>query len=613
MARTKPAPSLMVTRSSRTMTRSRTAKKREQSPPPVIPKPVKKPPTKKSKTRSARKPPPRKAKLYTVGKKVRVWWPPTRNKKRTDFSGAYWPAKVIDCYPGGVRVEYDNKETEDVDCEDISPSSLPVEFGEEKTRLTEKEFCEVFNESATDPSSWLAQIASVGKGNYTIHFPFHDSEPETVIASRVRRARVFHETSRTWKLIKPDQEWEDGEISSPLELELIEEQDISKALAQLQEPGTMAEPVVKLENGEKSRNMESIMSGIQNKPTVNSATTSMTGFSDAKIQASLSHPVRKKKRRDPNKPKKPKSSYVYFMEQYRQEVKEENPNLRPQHIMKLMGERWTKLPEEERERFEELSKSDRVRYQEEMKDYTSPDETLDEPGAKRSRTEIYKLPKSPPTAFRIFSKELRKKLGSDLNADEKTKRVAQAWRDATVMERQKYHDLANEERQFHEQERAKYEALLIQQQEQKDLTQGSSLLQSLGNVGMVGFQPPPLTRTVTSIPIVDEDSKKILEGFILGKVKSSILETLLEEAYYMLLDVWREGSERLGDAIRAYKAHVDGQEDPDWRAFFTAIFGSEITNSLLRPAPIVPPEEPIPAPEEPVVTSDEVTGLQTFP
>jgi len=26
----------------------------------------------------------------------------------------------------------------------------------------------VFNESATDPSSWLAQIAQVGKGNYTV-------------------------------------------------------------------------------------------------------------------------------------------------------------------------------------------------------------------------------------------------------------------------------------------------------------------------------------------------------------------------------------------------------------------------------------------------------------
>lgn len=333
-------------------------------------------------------------------------------------------------------------------------------------------------------------------------------------------------------------------------------------------------------------------------------------FPTPRSSSLISHGVRKKKRRDPNKPKKPKSSYVYFMEQCRQEVKEENPNLRPQHIMKLMGERWTKLPEEDRERFEELSKSDRLRYQEEMKDYTSPEETIDEPGAKRSRTEIYRIPKSPPTAFRIFSKELRKKLGSELNADEKTKRVAQAWRDATQIEREKYRELAAEEKQFHEQEKAKYEALLTQQQEQKDTVQSSSLLQSLGNVGMVGFQPPPLTRPPATVSVVDDESRKILEGFDLAKVRASIVETLLEEAYYMLLDVWREGSDRLGDAIRAYKAHVDGQTQPDWRAFFTAIFGNEITSSLLRqPTSIVPEEEEV----EDIPLKDEVTDCPPFP
>ena len=66
---------------------------------------------------------------------VRVWWPPTRNKKRTDFSGAYWPAKVVDSFDGGYRVEYDNLEREDVDSEDVSPANPPVAFGEETTPL----------------------------------------------------------------------------------------------------------------------------------------------------------------------------------------------------------------------------------------------------------------------------------------------------------------------------------------------------------------------------------------------------------------------------------------------------------------------------------------------
>lgn len=165
MARTKPTR--IVTRSSVTLTRSR-ARKKEQTPAAAFLSSTRdsKP---KSKTAPSRKKTPKKKltkpKLYAVGKKasthanryridkaaaqVRVWWPPTRNKKRTDFSGAYWPAKVVDSYEGGYRVEYDNGEREDVDGEDVSPATPPVAFGGETMALA------VRKGSARESEGWL--------------------------------------------------------------------------------------------------------------------------------------------------------------------------------------------------------------------------------------------------------------------------------------------------------------------------------------------------------------------------------------------------------------------------------------------------------------------------
>ena len=52
--------------------------------------------------------------------------------------------------------------------------------------------------------------------------------------------------------------------------------------------------------------------------------------------------------------------------------------------------------------------------------------------------------------------------------------------------------------------------------------------------------------------------------------------------YYMLVDVWRSGSEKLPDAIRSYKTHVASRKaKPDWKGFVIGIFGLDIITPLL--------------------------------
>ena len=53
--------------------------------------------------------------------------------------------------------------------------------------------------------------------------------------------------------------------------------------------------------------------------------------------------------------------------------------------------------------------------------------------------------------------------------------------------------------------------------------------------------------------------------------------------YYMLVDVWRSGSEKLPDAIRSYKTHVANRKaKPDWKGFVIGIFGLDAIMPLLN-------------------------------
>uniref|UniRef100_A0A7S3QY69 Uncharacterized protein n=2 Tax=Dunaliella tertiolecta TaxID=3047 RepID=A0A7S3QY69_DUNTE len=227
-----------------------------------------------------------------VGMKMRVWWCPTEEESKTDYSGAWWPGAwcqgglqairiyvqgLEDCSKGwtilpgiihdtpiqefsrnsnwgrlgmwarlstlsplpftcavrimakgpGTRymVKYDNGETGSVLAEHLSPYEVPMDFGKEALPLQVTEFCEVFNGSSTDPCAWAACISRTLKnGEYTVRYPFHDTEPEKIPASRIRRLRVLE--GDTWKLLRPNQHWRGGEVTSPMELETIDEEEL---------------------------------------------------------------------------------------------------------------------------------------------------------------------------------------------------------------------------------------------------------------------------------------------------------------------------------------------------------------------------------------------------
>ena len=73
---------------------------------------------------------------------------------------------------------------------------------------------------------------------------------------------------------------------------------------------------------------------------------------------------KKRAKKEPGQPKNVKSAYVYFCEVTRPSLPK---GTHPVEIMKLMGEKWQKLSEDDRKPFEEKHEKDKARYETEMK------------------------------------------------------------------------------------------------------------------------------------------------------------------------------------------------------------------------------------------------------
>jgi hypothetical protein len=79
--------------------------------------------------------------------------------------------------------------------------------------------------------------------------------------------------------------------------------------------------------------------------------------------------------KDPAKPKRPTSSYLYFCQDARPKIMNKmgknNTKLVLGDIAKELGKQWKALSESKRKVYDDKSKKDKDRYEEEMEKYTS--------------------------------------------------------------------------------------------------------------------------------------------------------------------------------------------------------------------------------------------------
>lgn len=76
---------------------------------------------------------------------------------------------------------------------------------------------------------------------------------------------------------------------------------------------------------------------------------------------------------DPNAPKRGLSAYMFFANEQRENVREENPGITFGQVGKLLGERWKALNEKQRAPYEAKAAADKKRYEDEKQAYNVGD------------------------------------------------------------------------------------------------------------------------------------------------------------------------------------------------------------------------------------------------
>jgi len=162
--------------------------------------------------------------------------------------------------------------------------------------------------------------------------------------------------------------------------------------------------------------------------------------------------------KDPNKPRGKTSSYAFFVQTCREEHKKKHPgtSVNFAEFSKKCSERWKTMSAKEKVKFEDMAKSDKVRYDKEMKGYVPPKGAK---GGKRKKDP--NAPKRPPSAFFVFCSDHRARIKSEnpgIGIGDIAKKLGELWGRQTPKDKQPYEAKAAKLKEKYEKDVAAYRA-----------------------------------------------------------------------------------------------------------------------------------------------------------
>jgi len=102
------------------------------------------------------------------------------------------------------------------------------------------------------------------------------------------------------------------------------------------------------------------------------------------VELLLGEKVKMKFKKDPNKPKKPKSGFLFFCDEHRPKMietqKKKNKKIVIGDIAKELGKKWKKLSDSQKAKYGEMNEKDKERYNKELEDYNTKIYQLSEHG-----------------------------------------------------------------------------------------------------------------------------------------------------------------------------------------------------------------------------------------
>ena len=160
----------------------------------------------------------------------------------------------------------------------------------------------------------------------------------------------------------------------------------------------------------------------------------------AAIQNLLDTTNSKTKTKDPAKPKRAKSSYLFYCAEERGTVKEEMPTAKPTEITAELGRRWKLLKAskdpndvERCERYTKAAEEDKQRYQTEIDAYVEPTGGETQVGKSRKSSGGAEKAKRRRTAYYFYGQEnratIKEELGEGAKGSEVTAELARRWKE----------------------------------------------------------------------------------------------------------------------------------------------------------------------------------------
>ena len=184
-----------------------------------------------------------------------------------------------------------------------------------------------------------------------------------------------------------------------------------------------------------------------------------------------------KRKKHPDAPKAAMAAYMWFCREIREKVKEEDSSLGAKEILVELGKRWKALGEEEKKVYTEMADKDKQRYEREKDIFLRTHESLyleaEDTGRKRKgKKKDPNAPKRARSAYILFVNEQRALVIKENDDAGKPKmkqteimsEVAKRWKEASESAKEKFHRLAEKEKERYQEEMAAYKQRLGEQE-----------------------------------------------------------------------------------------------------------------------------------------------------
>jgi len=165
--------------------------------------------------------------------------------------------------------------------------------------------------------------------------------------------------------------------------------------------------------------------------------------------------------KDPNAPKRAKSSFIYFSCEMRPRIVAENPSLKTTEIMQILGERWGNLNDGQKQRFKDMQEEDKLRYEREKANYVPPADLPKLKGKKKKNHKDPNEPKKAKTGFIFFSMKFRQQVRDsqeNMSIPETGRRLGAMWKELTEAQKEPYQKMHEDDKVRYQREMDVYKA-----------------------------------------------------------------------------------------------------------------------------------------------------------